>query len=204
VGLALGLPMRRPVLAVLPFSVLAAGVLAWRLLLPGGPPPSTETIVTLPIAGVLVALAPLAGRRACAVLALAGATLAMLAYQLQPGYGMPQPFRWNLSVLRGDAVQGIRFACWFGWFAMLVVAAGRAIGGPVLAWAVLPPVLLMVTEWMQTTLPGRTPDLSAPLVGAACAAFAAGLLSARGARRAYERRRGGRAAAPARTRASSG
>jgi VanZ family protein len=156
VGLALALALRRPGLAVLPFCALAAAVLAWRFLLPNGYGPS------------------------------AAALAAMLAYQLQPAYGPAQPLAWRITVLSGDPVGGIRLACWFGWFAATVVAAGHAIDGRRMRWAALAVVLLAATEWAQTALPGRTPDLSPVAIGLAAAALAAGMLGRRprhGARR---------------------
>ncbi len=186
VGLALALALRRPGLAVLPFCALAAAVLAWRFLLPNGYGPSAAALATLPVATLLVLTVPLLGRRACAVLALAAAVAAMLAYQLQPAYGPAQPLAWRITVLSGDPVGGIRLACWFGWFAATVVAAGHAIDGRRMRWAALAVVLLAATEWAQTALPGRTPDLSPVAIGLAAAALAAGMLGRRprhGARR---------------------
>jgi VanZ family protein len=179
VGLALALALRRPGLAVLPFCALAAAVLAWRLLLPIGYGPSAAALATLPAAGLLVLTVPMLGRRACAVLALAAVVTAMLAYQLQPAYGPAQPFAWRITVLSGDPVGGIRLACWFGWLAASVVAAGHAIDGRRVRWAALAVVLLAATEWAQTLLPGRTPDLSPVAVGLAAAALAAGMLGRR-------------------------
>ncbi len=186
VGLALALPLRRPGLAVLPFGALAAAVLAWRFLLPIGHAPSAAALATLPVAVLLVLTVPMLGRRACAALALAGAAAAMLAYQLQPGYGPTQPFAWRIAVLSGDPIGGLRLACWFGWFAATVVAAGHAIDGRRVSWAALAVALLAASEWAQTALPGRTPDLSPVAMGLAGAALAAGMLArhaGRGARR---------------------
>jgi VanZ family protein len=60
---------------------------------------------------------------------------------------------------------------------MTFAAAGRVVGGPMWLWVALSPVLLGTLEWLQTFTPGRTPDLSPPVLGCAGAALAAGLLS---------------------------
>lgn len=187
VGFALALALRRPALAVLPFCALVAGILGWRLLLPIGHAPSAAAIVTLPVATLLVLTVPMLGRRACAALALAGALVALLAYQLEPGYGATQAFRWRIALLSGDAIAGIQLACWFGWFATTVVAAGHALDGRPLRWAGIALVVIAASEWAQTTLPGRTPDLSPVAMGLAGAALAVGLLAGHGG--SAERRR---------------
>lgn len=180
VGLALALPLRRPGLAVIPFCALAATAVAWRLLLPIGDAPSAATLATLPVAVPLVLTVPLLGRRACAAVALAGAIVAMLAAQLEPAYGPTQAFRWRIAVLAGDPIVGIRIAAGFVWFASTVVAAGHALDGRTARWAALAVGLLAATEWAQTALPGRTPDLSPVAIGLVAAAFAAAVLAGGG------------------------
>jgi VanZ family protein len=56
-------------------------------------------------------------------------------------------------------------------------------GGPPLAWVALPPLALAALEAAQTTIPGRTPELSPPLVALAAALLAEGLLRGRTRRR---------------------
>jgi VanZ family protein len=182
-GLALALPLRRPALALPPFAALAAATLAWRMAVAGAPPPSPHTLLGLALALPAVAALPFAGAKACAVGALGAALLAVGAYQLQPGYGPTQPFAWRVLVLHGDAIAGIQLACWYGWFATTTVAAGRVAGGPPLAWVALPPLALAALEAAQTTIPGRTPELSPPLVALAAALLAEGLLRGRTRRR---------------------
>lgn len=179
VGLSIAAAMRRPGLALLPFGALAAAVLGWRLLLPIVEPPSAAMLVTLPFAALAVLTVPRLGRSACAALALAGAIVAMLAAQLEPGYGPTGAMRWRIEVLSGDPVDGIREACRFAWFAMTVVAAGHLLDGHRLRWAALAVGLLAASEWAQTGLPGGRPDLSSVAMGLAGAALAAGLLAAR-------------------------
>jgi len=182
-GLAIGLGLRRPLLALLPFGAVALVVGGLRLMLPGGDPPAPELVATLPAAALgMLLLAPL-GARPRAAFALAAALVAVVAYQLEPGYGAPQPFRWRAGLLHGDAVTGIRVAAYFGWFATTVVAAGHVLAGRAIAWAIAAPVLLAGLEWAQTQVPGRVPELSPPLIALACAGLAAGLLGGRGRRR---------------------
>jgi VanZ family protein len=181
-GLTLGLGMRRPWRALLPFGALALGVSALRLLLPSGDPPAPELVAPLPAAAlVMLLLAPL-GPRPRALLALTAALLAIFAFQLEPGYGPSQPFRWRLALLHGSAVPGIQLAAYFGWFATTVVAAGHVLAGRALGWAAAATLLLAMLEWAQTRIPGRVPELSPPLVALACAGLAAGMLRGRGAR----------------------
>jgi hypothetical protein len=152
----------------------------WRMLLPIGHAPSAATLAALPVAMLLVMTVPMAGRRACATLALASALVAMLAYQLEPGYGPTQAFRWRIALLAGDPIEGIRLACWFGWFSATVVAAGHTLDARATRWAAVSLAVLAATEWVQTTLPGHTPDLSPLAMGLAGAALAVGLLAGHG------------------------
>jgi VanZ family protein len=179
VGLALTLPLHRPALAVLPFCALAATVIVWRFLLPIGHAPSSAALATLPLAALLVLTVPMLGRRACAALLLAAAAAALLAYPLQPDHGAAQPFAWRILMLSGDPIAGIRLACGFAWVAAAIVAAGYAIDGRRLRWVGLAVALLAASEWAQTGLPGRTPDLSPIATGLAAAALAAGMLARR-------------------------
>ena len=176
-GLLLSLPLRRPTLAILPFAALAFVALVLRLLLEGTAPPSPELIVTLPVAALALVAMPRLGTRVCATLAIVAATLAVLAYQLAPGIGPISPFKWRLQLLQGNPISGIELASYFGWYAITVVAAGHRLTGRALPWIPVTVVVLAITEWLQTMLPGRTADLSPPLVALACGALAAGMLS---------------------------
>lgn len=182
-GLLLSLPLRRPLLAVLPFGALAAAALGLRLALQGTPPPSPELVVALPVAALALLALPRLGTRTCAALAIGAASFAMAAYELAPGYGMTQPFRWRVLLLQGDPIAGIQLAAYFGWYAMTMVAAGHVLTGRALAWVPVPVALLAAAEWAQTTLPGRTADLSPPLIALAVGALAAGMLAGARARR---------------------
>jgi VanZ family protein len=175
-GLAIALAMRRPLLAPLPFAALAVAVVGARLLLPGALP-SVESLHALAFALPAIVVLPALGRRACAALALAAVAVALLAYQLEPGYGPTTPFRWRITLLQGDPIEGIELACFFGAMGLLSVVAGTALGGAPLAWAAAAPALLAATEWAQTQLPGRTPDLSPLAMAAAGSLLAAGVLA---------------------------
>jgi len=183
-GLALALPLRHPPRAILPFAALAVVALGLRMLLQGTSPPSPELMLTLPVAALMMIGLPRLGRRTCAALAITGATVAVLAYQLEPGNGVTQPFRWRVLILQGNPIGGMELAAYFGWYAMTVVAAGHVLTGRALPWLAAPVLLLAASEWAQTALPGRTADLSPPLVALACGALAAGMLAGvRGGRR---------------------
>jgi len=182
-GLTLGLGMRRPMLALLPFGAVAVVVTGLRLLLPGGDPPTPELVATLPAAGLgMLLLSPL-GPRLRALFALVAALLAITAFQLEPGYGQPQPFRWRLALLHGSAVPGIQLAAYFGWFATTVVAAGHVLAGRAFGWAAAAALVPALLEWAQTQVPGRMPELSPPVIALVCAGLAAGMLRSPAGRR---------------------
>jgi VanZ family protein len=181
-GLALTLPLRRPVLAFIPFCLLAASAVGLRLSLAQEAGPSIESLVSLPFVALAIIALTLLGQRPRAVLVIVAALVTMLAYQLEPGNGPPEPFRWRVMLLHGNAIAGIQIASYYAWFAMTVVAAGHALNGRALGWAVLPVLLLAALEAVQTLIPGRTADLSPPFVALACGALAAGMLGGRGGR----------------------
>jgi VanZ family protein len=181
-GLALSLPLRRPILAFIPFCGLAAAAVGLRLSLVQGTGPSIEWLVTLPFVALALLGLALLGQRPRAVLVILAALVTMIAHQLEPGYGLPEPFRWRVMLLHGNAIAGIQIASYYAWFTMTVVAAGHALNGRALGWAVLPVLLLAVLEAVQTLIPGRTSDLSPPFVALACGALAAGMLGNSGTR----------------------
>jgi VanZ family protein len=131
----------------------------------------------LPIAGLLAIGLSGLGVRLRGVLILIAALAAVLMFELRPGTGPAREFSWRLLVLHGNAILGMQTAAFFVWFGMTFAAAGRVVGGPMWLWVALSPVLLGTLEWLQTFTPGRTPDLSPPVLGCAGAALAAGLLS---------------------------
>ena len=61
-------------------------------------------------------------------------------------------------------------------------------------WIALATLLFAATEWAQTGIPGRTPDLSPTLVAAVSAIFAAGMLAGSSRARARSRAAGLRSA----------
>jgi VanZ family protein len=131
----------------------------------------------LPVAGLLaIGLSGLTAR-VRGVLILIAALAAVMMFELRPGTGPAREFSWRLLVLHGNAIVGMQTAAFFVWFGMTFAAAGRVVGGPMWLWVALSPVLLGALEWLQTFTPGRTPDLSPPVLGCAGAALAAGLLS---------------------------
>lgn len=137
----------------------------------------------LPAAGlVAISLSQMSARVRGALILLV-ATLAVMLFELRPGVGPAREFSWRLLVLHGNAIQGMQTAAFFMWFGMSIVAAGRAMGGPIWLWVGLCPLWLGLLEWLQTFMPGRTPDLSPPMLGFAGAALAASLLGAGKGRR---------------------
>jgi VanZ family protein len=138
---------------------------------------SAHTWAALPLAAVLALMLVATSVRTRAALMLAAAIVAIAMFELRAGSGPLQPFSWRLQVLQGNAVQGIQLALFFGWFGLTVMAAGTTLGGPTWLWLCLAPVILTAMEALQTLLPGRTADLSPPLMALAGAAFAAGLLA---------------------------
>lgn len=160
-------------------ATVAGLSLGLQLLLDVSRPLSLDELVgMLPAAGLgaALALSP-AGRRAGAVPSWAlglfwGAWLACAAYQLRPDPGGAGPaanaaFHWWPRVGLGGLRGALDYALLFGWFG---VAAGAAD-----AWRAIPPAAarhrlaavavgsMFLLELVQTTIPGRGPDLSAPL-----------------------------------------
>jgi VanZ family protein len=178
-GLALSLALRRPAWAAPLLAALAAAMLAWRGLLPPGSMPSPERLAALPPATLAVLALATVRPRVRAALALAAALVAVAAYELEPGYGPVSPFRWRVVLLAGDPVPAIELAAWFGWFAVTVVCTGRVLGGRPALWALVPALVLAALEGLQTMVPGRTADLSPPVIALACAGLAAGILGGR-------------------------
>jgi len=165
---------RRPVALAL-FAAFAVGLPALRLL-ENGAGPSMEWLLGLGVAcaAVVLAVATMTPR-ARAVLALAATVLAMAAYELEPGYGLPTAFSWRPQLLRGRPVEGIQLAAYFTGFGLAVVACGHTLAGHGRhdrAWAVAAVAAMAAMEWAQTLLPGRTPDLS-PILVCALAAWIA-------------------------------
>jgi hypothetical protein len=186
--LALVLPFRRERLGVLPLAALATIESGWRVVLrhaPLLPAAPAESLAAVPLAllGVFVTLGR---RRALAWLALAGLLVALVASQLQPlPGGEPVPaFRWELDLLRGNALVGLRDACWIAWLAASAVVAGRSLGGSPWAWVAPPVVLAFATEWLQTRIPGQVPELSMPVVAFGCGVLAAAMITGGGFRSA--------------------
>lgn len=157
-------------------AAVAGLSLGLQLLLAVSRPLSLDELVgMLPAAGLGAALAlSRAGRRVGAMAPWAlglfwGAWLACAAYQLRPDPGAagPAAFHWWPRVGLGGLRGALDYALLFGWFG---VAAGTAD-----AWRAIPPAAarhrlaavavcsMFLLELVQTTIPGRGPDLSAPL-----------------------------------------
>jgi VanZ family protein len=180
-GLGLAMPPRRPAVALPGFCALAALVVGWRLSLPLGEAPPPSMVATLPVAVLLVATVPLLGRRAVGGFVAVAALIALLAVQLHPAVGPIRPFRWRAVMLSGDPIEGIRDACFFGWFAMTMVAGGRVADGRLLPWGAVAVAAIAATEWAQSRLPGHVGELSPIAIGLAGAGLAMAVLAGHGA-----------------------
>ena len=108
--------------------------------------------------------------RAWAFGLLVSAMVSMAAFELEPGPGQlgTLPFSLVPMVGLGSTQGAIDYALLFGWFGLCVVAAARwsecAGGGLAHRW--WPAAAVLVTlgfEVAQTRIPGRGPDVSAPI-----------------------------------------
>jgi VanZ family protein len=160
VGLSLSLAIRRPSWAFTAFAGIAMTVVVARLLIRGAQP-SVEWMLSLPVAWFMVgAIVASVARSARAALTIAAVLLAMTAYELRPAYGMLRGFGWSIGLLRGDPIFAIQLGAFISWYAVTMVAAGRAAGGRAGTWALLATASIALMEWAQIAVPGRTPDLS--------------------------------------------
>jgi hypothetical protein len=154
---------------------LTAGVsLGLQVLMDARAPLSLEELGGMVVAAMLV-LPPLARaggaslRRRWAAGLLLGAIVTMAAYELRPERGAAtQAFSWWPQVGLGGLRGALDYALLFGWFGLVAVVAAHwahADGQRHArrAWPVAAVLLTLVLEVMQTRIPGRGPDLSAPL-----------------------------------------
>jgi VanZ family protein len=101
--------------------------------------------------------------------ALLGAMVTVAAYQLRPEPGAAtQAFNWWPQVGLGGLRGALDYALLFGWFGLVAVVAAHWADPDGQqharrAWPVAAVLLTLVLEVMQTRIPGRGPDLSAPL-----------------------------------------
>jgi len=174
-GLSLPWRRRRAACAAIGLVLLvtgAAGVVMPRASF------SAHTWLALPLAAALSTLLVwVASPRTRAAVMLCAAVVAIVFFELRAGTGAAAPFSWRPLVFHGNALRGMQQALFFGWFGLSVMAAGSLVGGARTLWLLGAPLLLGALEAAQTLLPGRTPDLSPPLLVLAAAACAAGLLA---------------------------
>lgn len=112
--------------------------------------------------------APRASDRLRAGVMWLGAAFAITAYELQPGppLAATQAFSWLPRVGLGRLLDAIDYAWLFAWFGLVAVVAqrwARRTRGRSALWTAAPIGLALVLEVMQTGIPGRGPDLSAPV-----------------------------------------
>jgi VanZ family protein len=174
-ALGLSLALTRPVASTLSFCALIVVIGLAAVLVPRAAFP-IEALIAVPAAAI-VALALLAtGKQVRAAVMLIGLLGVITLQELRPGDGPAHEFTWRLLVLHGDAIHGIRVGCQIAWFAMSLVAAGHVLTARSGVWIAVAVIWLALLEWAQTAVPGRTPDLSPPMLALATAGLAAGLL----------------------------
>ena len=169
--------------------VLTAGVsLALQLLLDAHAPLSFEELAGMTVAGVVIVASVLVSSEAChtrrwASALLLGAAVAVAAYELRPVPGAAvHTFSWFPRVGLGGLLGAIDYALLFGWFGLAAVVAARwaAADGHTHARRRWPAGAILATfllEVAQTGIPGRGPDLSAPLFTVLAALLAAAVLA---------------------------
>jgi len=126
--------------------------------------------LALPACALAFASAPGA---ALARLPAALALSSVLAYQLAPHLGAPaqQAFSWWPQVGRGGLLGALEFALLFAWLGTALSLSlhwlalrGEELARRPLIWPAATAVVLMLSEFAQRWVPGRSPDTSAPLV----------------------------------------
>lgn len=111
-------------------------------------------------------------------LALA-ALVAIAAYELEPGASTgTSPFRWWPQVGLGRPLDAVDFALLFGWLGVSVTVAAHWRDSEDdtdarRAWPIVAVLATVALEVAQLAIPGRGPDLSAPLITALAALGAA-------------------------------
>ena len=112
---------------------------------------------------------PQPGRWAIAL--FSGALSSVAAYELRPGPSAvvtERAFNWWPQVGLGGPLGALDYALLFGWFGLASVVAARwadvaGYKGARRWWPGLAVVAMLVLEIVQTRIPGRGPDVSAPL-----------------------------------------
>lgn len=155
-------------------AAVAGLSLGLQLLLAVNRPLSLDELVgMLPAAGLGAALAwsrasrRVGARPSWALALFWGAWLACAAYQLRPDPGAagPSAFHWWPRVGLGGLRGALDYALLFGWFGVAASTADawRAMPAARHRLAALAIGSMFLLELVQTTIPGRGPDLSAPL-----------------------------------------
>ena len=169
----------------------AAASLGVQVLLQAPAPLSFDELIGMTtgiaIAAGIAVRAPRGSERRWAGVMWLGAAFAIIAYELQPGPSMAatQAFSWLPRVGLGRLFDAIDYAWLFAWFGLVAVVAARWAGegrdgslsrpsgssdgrrttvGSSALWPAAAVGLTLALEVMQTQIPGRGPDLSAPAV----------------------------------------
>lgn len=155
-------------------AVSAAVSLMLQVLLDARAPLSIEELagmaaVAVSIVPALIGAGVMPSHRRWGAVLLAGAMMAVTAYELRPEPGAAMhAFSWWPRVGLGGLLGAIDYALLFGWLGLTAVVAARwaASGGDRLAqrwWPVAVVVTTLALEVAQTRIPGRGPDVSAPV-----------------------------------------
>jgi VanZ family protein len=187
VGCACRLAARGRGGAIALLIVTAGASLLMQILLDAQSALSVEELAGLAAGGatVLVAMA-LAGatphRTRWAAALMLGATMTIAAYQLRPDPGPVQPFGWWPQVGLGGMRGALDYALLFGWYGMAAVVAGHwahsdGFNRAPRTWPATAILLTLFLEIAQTRIPGRGPDVSAPLFTLLAALFTIALIA---------------------------
>lgn len=181
-GLAFALPIQSVGARLVAIAAALFVALPLSLIVPNPQVPA-EAWVSIPVAAVAASvLATSASRSVLAVIVLVAAIIAVAIFELQAAAGPPQAFQWSVLALQGNPVTGVRITALYAWFTLTLMVAGTTLIHRPLLWELLAVAVLALLEVLQTRIPGRIPDLSAPVTALAAAAFAWGLMP-RGHRR---------------------
>lgn len=163
--------------SVMVLAVSGAASLVLQLLLDARAPLSFEELAGMATAAALVVPFMLSTRRFGTVRVvtpwamglLLGSTLAVVAYELRPEPGAAvQSFSLWPRVGLGGLLGALDYALFFGWFGLAAAAAAQwaALDGNRGArrlWPIAAVITTLGLEVAQTVVPGRGPDVSAPM-----------------------------------------
>lgn len=161
--------------AVVATTLTAAASVALQLCLDASSPLSFDETLGMLLAATIAGLAwyaagPAPRPRFWAGLLFGAAMVTVAAYELRPVPGAAvQAFSWWPRVGLGGLRGALDYAMLFGWFGAAVVVASRwrrdatGHGDAGRLWPLTAIAAMLAFEAVQTGIPGRGPDISAPL-----------------------------------------